>query len=170
MLLGVQRVWGNEPSHSQGNSHCGSWSPKWTPELLKYDYRGQNPLAWRGYYIIGKLLKHRCLKWARIVFWHLKHKLWRKERSRVKLTIWLPTTKSQESTWFPRMQVAYDIPLESSWRGLQLCFKPHCNWRSTCKVMGPQSRGSPSGGIPTLESRDKKPFGCGPRAEVQSIL
>jgi hypothetical protein len=22
MLLGVQRVWGNEPSHSQVNSHC----------------------------------------------------------------------------------------------------------------------------------------------------
>jgi hypothetical protein len=27
MLPGVQRVWGNEPSHSQVNSHVGSWSP-----------------------------------------------------------------------------------------------------------------------------------------------
>jgi hypothetical protein len=31
-------------------------------------------------------------------FGHLKHKLWPKERSRVKLTIWLPTTKNREST------------------------------------------------------------------------
>jgi hypothetical protein len=34
-------------------------------------------------------------------FGHLKHKLWPKERLRVKLTIWFPTTKSWESTQFP---------------------------------------------------------------------
>jgi len=32
-------------------------------------------------------------------FEHSKHKLWQKKRSRVKLTIWLSTTKSQESPW-----------------------------------------------------------------------
>jgi hypothetical protein len=32
---------------------------------------------------------------------HLKHKLWPKEGTRVKLTIRFPTTKSQESTRFP---------------------------------------------------------------------
>jgi hypothetical protein len=31
-------------------------------------------------------------------FGHLQHKLWWKERSRVKLVVWLPTTKSREST------------------------------------------------------------------------
>jgi hypothetical protein len=40
-------------------------------------------------------------------FGHLKHKLWPKEGLRVKLgvklVIWLPTTKSQESTRFPCM-------------------------------------------------------------------
>jgi hypothetical protein len=51
-------------------------------------------------------------------FGHLKHKLWPKERSGVKLTIWLPTIKSQKSPWFHCIQVACDIPLESSWRGL----------------------------------------------------
>ncbi len=39
--------------------------------------------------------------------------------------------------------MACDIPLESSQQGLQLFFKPHLNWRSTDKVMGPQRRGSP---------------------------
>jgi hypothetical protein len=33
-------------------------------------------------------------------FGFLKHKLWPKERSKVKLLIWLLTTKSQESPWF----------------------------------------------------------------------
>jgi hypothetical protein len=75
-------------------------------------------------------------------FGHLKHKLWPKERSGVKLTIWLPTTKSQESPRFPCVQVTCDIPLESSRRGLQLCFRPYLNRRFAHKVMGPQSHGS----------------------------
>ncbi len=36
-----------------------------------------------------------------------------------------------------------DIPLKSSQRKLQLCFRLHLNWRFTHKIMGPQSRGSP---------------------------
>jgi hypothetical protein len=37
------------------------------------------------------------------------------------------------------MQVMCNIPLESSWQVLQLCFKPHLNWRSAHKVMGPKA-------------------------------
>jgi hypothetical protein len=77
-------------------------------------------------------------------FEHLKHKLWSKERSRIKLTIWLPTTKSQESTQFTCLQRACHIPLESSRRELQLCFRLHLDQRSVRKVMGLQSRGSPN--------------------------
>jgi hypothetical protein len=53
-------------------------------------------------------------------FGHLRHKLWPKERSRVKLTIWFLTIKSWESPWFPCVQVACDILLESSRQGLQV--------------------------------------------------
>jgi hypothetical protein len=60
----MQRVRGNEPSHSQVNSHCGSWSPKWIPESSEHDCKSQNPSIWRIIYIIGKLLKSKCLKWA----------------------------------------------------------------------------------------------------------
>jgi hypothetical protein len=74
-------------------------------------------------------------------FEHLKHKLWPKE-----LTVWLQTTKSQESTWFPCVQAECNIPLESSQRGLQLCFRPHCDWRSTSEIMHLQIRGSPNCG------------------------
>jgi len=93
------------------------------------------------------------------LFGHLKHKLWPKERLGVKLAIWLLTTKSRESTQFPRIQVACNIPLEISRQGIQLCFRIHCNWRSAHKVMGPQNCGSPdvgNFGTPTWESWDKK--------------
>jgi hypothetical protein len=48
-------------------------------------------------------------------FGWLKHKLWGRERPRVK-----PTIKSQESPWPPCVQVAWHIPLESSQWGLQI--------------------------------------------------
>ncbi len=58
----------NEPSHSQVNSHCGSWSPKWTPKFSKRDCKGQNPLVHKVFYANGTLLECRCLKWA-----HMTH-------------------------------------------------------------------------------------------------
>ncbi len=94
-------------------------------------------------------------------------------RSGVKLAVWLPTTKSQESTRTRCVQVEWDTPLESYWRGIQLCFRPHRNRRFAQEVMRFQSDGSPSCwnfGTPTWESWDKKPFGCGPRGELHNIL
>jgi hypothetical protein len=79
-------------------------------------------------------------------FGHLKHKLWPNERSEVKLVIWLLTTKSHELPWFPCMQVARHIPLENSWHGIQLFFRPHLNQRFAHKVMGLQSCKSPNFG------------------------
>jgi len=40
---------------------------QWSPELSKSDYRGQNISHWKVFYIIGKLLKCKCLKWARMI-------------------------------------------------------------------------------------------------------
>ncbi len=37
---------------------------RWTPEFSKSNYKGQNTSHWKVLYIIGKLLKCRCLKWA----------------------------------------------------------------------------------------------------------
>jgi hypothetical protein len=63
-------------------------------ESLEGDCRGQNSLDWKVHYTIKNLLKHRCLKCAYMThFGSLKHKLWLKEGSGVKLSIWLPTTK-----------------------------------------------------------------------------
>jgi heme/copper-type cytochrome/quinol oxidase subunit 4 len=71
-------------------------------------------------------------------FGHSKHKLWPKEGLGVKLTIWIPTIKSQASHWLPCVQVACHISLESSQWGLQLWFRPHLNRRSSHKVMNPK--------------------------------
>jgi hypothetical protein len=73
--------------------------------------------------------------------------------------------------------VTCNIPLESSRRGLQLCFRLHCNRSSAQEVMRPQSPGSPSWrdfGTPTRESPgspgSERPFGCELPGESQSIL
>jgi len=63
--------------------------------------------------------------------------------------------------------------LEISQRELQDCFKPHPNQRSKQEVMDAQSLGSPtrdSFGTPPWESREKMPFRCSPREELQRIL
>ncbi len=68
MLLGEcerRRVWGNEPTHYQGSSHFGSWSPHGLPIFQKGDYRGQNSLDWKIPYTIENILDCRCL-WARM--------------------------------------------------------------------------------------------------------
>jgi hypothetical protein len=78
------------------------------------------------------------------LFGYLKHKLWSKERLRVKLQISLPTTKSLKSPWFPCVQVVYDIPLKTFWRCLQLYFGSQFNQRFTWEVMGLQSCRNPN--------------------------
>jgi len=96
-------------------------------------------------------------------FGHLQHKLWSKEGLGVKLAIWLPTIKSQESTRPRCVQVKCDTLLEISQGKLQVCFKPHPNRRLEWEVMNAQSPGSPnrdSFGTPFWESREKVPFGC----------
>jgi hypothetical protein len=94
-------------------------------------------------------------------FGHLKHKLWPKEGPGVELPgvchFWLPTTKSRESTLNTWLQTTCDMPLESFRRELQLCFRSHFDPRSSLKVMGLQSPGSPSGrDFGTRESRESR--------------
>jgi hypothetical protein len=70
-----------------------------TPKFLERDCRCQNPSVWKVIYIIRKLLKRRCLKWACIAhldIWNTSYD--NKKRSRVKLAVWFSTTKSREST------------------------------------------------------------------------
>ncbi len=106
------------------------------------------------------------LAWA---IWTSVVQVMAKKRLGIKLAVWLPTTKSRESTRPRCVQVECDTPFESSWGELQVCFRPHPNWRYEQKVMIFQSPGSSnrdSFGTPPWESRNKKPFGCGCRGET----
>jgi len=106
-------------------------------------------------------------------FGHLQPKLWAKEGPGVKLAIWLPTTKSQESISSWRLQMECDGALESFWGELQLWFRPHSNRRSEPGLVNVQSPRSPtqdSFGTPPWESRENVPFGCSSRGELQRIL
>jgi hypothetical protein len=138
---------------------------RWTPKSLEKNYRGQNPLDSKIPYIIENLLERMFKMGSHDWFEWLKHKLWAKERPKIKLSIWLSSTKSQKSPWLPCVQVACHISLESSRRGLQLCFRPHLNQRFAHKVMGLQICGSPILRISKLGSfKTKWHLGVSPMA------
>jgi len=56
------------------NLHTPKWAPlwelesQWTLKFSEGNYKGQNLLDWKVFYIIGKFLERKCLKWA-----HMTH-------------------------------------------------------------------------------------------------
>jgi hypothetical protein len=83
-------------------------------------------------------------------FGHLQPKLWAKEGPGVKLAIWLPTTKSRESTSSRRCLEECDMALESSWRELQLWFRTRPDPSLGRGAMAVQSFESPAGTVSGL--------------------
>jgi hypothetical protein len=152
----------------------GFWESFETPKTSEFDCRGQNTFPWGVLHVIGKILKCRCRKWPRMSHLDICSTSYgKKERSGIKLAIWLPTIKSRELIRPLCVQRKCNTPLESSLGEIQVCFRTHPNQRSEQGVMNSQSPGSPkqdSFGIPPWESRDKKPFGCGCRKVTQRIL
>jgi hypothetical protein len=86
-------------------------------------------------------------------FGHLSLKLWAKEGPGVKLAVWLPTTKSRESTSSRPPNWECDMSLERSRRGLQVWFRPRCDQTWQSGVMSSQSPGTPPGTISGLQLR-----------------
>jgi hypothetical protein len=133
-----------------------------TPETSETDLSSQISMACGALYINGKLLKRRCLKWARIAHlnvWNESYDQKKVRESNSRESASFDSTKRRESTRNTSLQTMCDIPLESSRRELQLCFRPRFNPRSARKVMGLQSPGSPVGrdfGTPARESRERK--------------
>jgi hypothetical protein len=83
-------------------------------------------------------------------FGHLKHKLWPKERLGVELVVWLPTTKSWESTRFASVQAMCDIQLEIFRQRLQLCTRSSAPSKSLESKLG--NFGTPKFGSPKTKS------------------
>jgi hypothetical protein len=110
-----------------------------TPECLEFYSKAQNTSHWGVFGVIGKVLKSRYRKWP------LQPKLWAKEGSEVKLTVWFPTTKSQESTRSRHALGECDTSLERSRQGLQDWLRPRTDPRLGRGVMAVQSPKSPTG-------------------------
>jgi hypothetical protein len=79
-------------------------------------------------------------------FGHLQPKLWAKAGPGVKLPVWLPTTKSRESTRSRRALGEWNPALKSFQRGLQVWFRPCPDRRLGREGMMSQSLGSPKPG------------------------
>jgi len=58
-------VWGGEHSLPR-QLPLWEMESRWTPKISESDYRGQTSMSCGIHYSMGKLLKRRCLKWARI--------------------------------------------------------------------------------------------------------
>jgi hypothetical protein len=84
-----------------------------------------------------------------LVIWTFLAQDMGKGKAGVKLAVWLPTTKSQESTRSRCALEECDMALESSWRGLQVWFRPRPDRRLGREAMMSQSPGSPKPGQTT---------------------
>jgi hypothetical protein len=158
------------------NSHSRKWEVGVLrdSQKLRAWLQGSNLLSFVCSWCHWKGLQVKMFKMAsHEPFGHLQLKLWAKEGPGVKLAIWLPTTKSQKSTSFWRVQKECDLALESSQRELQLWFRSCSNRSWQSGDMSSQSRGTPtrdSFETPPWESREKVPFGCSLHCELQRIL
>jgi hypothetical protein len=66
MLLGVQKNVREWTLTFPNELPFWELESQWISESSEGDWRGQNPLDWKVFYIIENLLKCRCLKWARM--------------------------------------------------------------------------------------------------------
>jgi len=65
VLESVREYEGVNP-HTPKATPTWEMESRWTPKTSEIDCRGQTSMFCGVIYIIGKLLKHKCLKWARI--------------------------------------------------------------------------------------------------------
>jgi hypothetical protein len=86
-------------------------------------------------------------------FGHLQPKLWAKEGPGVKLAVWLPTTKSRESTSSRCFLEECNMALKCSRRELQHWFRNRLDLSSGRGVMAVQSSRSPAGTLSGLHFR-----------------
>jgi hypothetical protein len=166
------QVWGWSPTLGK----VGSWKPPGLPNFQSSTARPKTPRL--GVFLVS-LERSRSVvvqNGLALVIWTSAAQVMGERRAGVKLAVWLPTTKSRESTCSRRALRECDTALESSLRGLQDWFRPRCDPRLGRGVMAVQSPGSStrtcSGQFraPFRESREFVPFGCSPHGASQSIL
>jgi hypothetical protein len=95
-------------------------------------------MDWEVFYIIGKLLKRRCLKWAcmtHLDIWNISYGQKKGRKSNWQFDFRPLKVENQPDLLACRWHATH------CWKGrrrLQLCFRPHLNLRFACEVMVPK--------------------------------
>jgi hypothetical protein len=152
----------------------GNFESSGTPKNSEFEFRGQNTSHWGVLYTIGKVLKCRCPKWPRMSHLDICSTSYGRKMCRESSWQFDSRPLKVRNRLDPGVcRVKCDTLLESSRRELQFWFKPRPNPSSGQGVMHAQSLVSPnqdSFETPLWESREKEPFGCSLRTELQRIL
>ncbi len=83
---------------------------RWTPECLKNNCKHQNPMVRKVIYAIGKLLKHRCPKWAHIThldIWNTSYGEKKGRESNWQFDSWLLKVRNQLDFLVCRWRATY---------------------------------------------------------------
>jgi hypothetical protein len=136
-------VWGNEPPHSQVNSHFGSWSPDGFLNFHRAIVGVKTHWIEEFFYIIKKILECRCLKWARMTHLGTSNTSYGQKKDRESNCLFdsRPLTVRNHFNFLACMWCGI-----YSWKGLDKGYNfilNHLNRRPAHKVMGCQNRGSP---------------------------
>jgi hypothetical protein len=127
-------------------SKVGDLESSGTPECLELNSKAQNNLHWNVLGVIEKALKLRYRKWPRIGHSDICSPSYGQTKGRESnWQVWLPTTKSRESTSSRHPNWECDTALERSRRGIQLWFRPRRDRTMQSGVMSSQSPGTPTG-------------------------
>jgi hypothetical protein len=191
MLSGVQRVWGNEPSHPQVNSHVGSWSPERTPESSVLGVGVPKGLLNLQSAIAGA--KSPCLE----EFFISLKRFWSVDvQNGLAWAIWTSATqvmgKRKTGSQTANLREKDSRPLKVKNRPDLLGFRSRATYRwkaldegynfaldrtairglqkKLCALKVPGVLVDGISGLPRGSPRREKPFGCRPRGESQSIL
>jgi hypothetical protein len=145
-----------------------------TPKTSKSDFKGQSSMACGVLYIIGKLLKHKCLKWARIAhldIWNTSYSQKKGRESNCQFNPQPEKVGNRPDLLVFRGRATYH------WKALDESYNfslDHISIRVLLtKLWGSKVAGVPIGGISRLplESPEReKPFGCRLCGQSQSIL
>jgi hypothetical protein len=176
-----RKVWGSEPSHSQGNSHFGRWSPGGLPKLQRPIWGVKSQWLVALFISMESSWSVDVYNWARIAHLDIWNTSYDQKKGR--------ESNSGESASFDSrpLKVGNRPEILSCrrratyrWKALDESY----NFASDCtsirgllaKLWGFKVPGVPQGGISGVPRRSpgspgrEKPFGCGPRGESQSIL
>jgi len=143
---------------------------RWTSETSESNLRGQNSMACGVFYIIGKLLKLRCLKWARIIhlgIWNTNNGQKKGRESNYQFDSRLEKVGNRPNSLVCRQRETYRwIALDESYN---FASNRTSIWGLLAKLWGFKVVGVLTGvisGLPLGSLGREKPFGCRPRGEV----